>query len=85
MGHRARYIAPVPLFLLVVFLMFFVFSFVRVMPLPAALTPARTKAQIIELDRSIADIDRDLVTARKNNDRNRIATVTGIRSGLLKT
>ena len=26
-GHRARYIAPVPLFLLVVFLIFFVFSF----------------------------------------------------------
>ncbi|GGE15156.1 hypothetical protein GCM10011529_21940 [Polymorphobacter glacialis] len=85
MGHRARYIAPVPLFLLVVFLMFFVFSFVLVMPLPTALTPAQTKAQIIELDCSIADIDRDLLAARKNNDRNRIATITGIRSGLIKT
>lgn len=32
MGKRARYIAPVPLFLLVVFLMFFVFSFVHLKP-----------------------------------------------------
>ena len=35
-GKRARYIAPVPLFLLVVFLMFFVFSFVDISPAMSA-------------------------------------------------
>jgi len=65
-GRRARFIAPVPLFLLVVFLMFFVFSFVH-LPMGGdkiALTPAQTRAAVIESQKGIARIDKEIAEAR---------------------
>ena len=69
-GQRSRYIAPVPLFLMVVFLMFFVLSFVSfddtVGPVELQnADPAKSRA---ELTRTLADIDRDLAAARAAGD-----------------
>jgi hypothetical protein len=63
-GHRARYIAPVPLFLLVVFTMFFVLSFASLddtLDVRTAANPQKTRA---EMARTLADIDRDIAAAR---------------------
>ena len=69
-GQRARYIAPVPLFLMVVFLMFFVLSFVgfndNVGPVEVGNgDPARGRA---EMAKALSDIDRDLAAARAAGD-----------------
>jgi hypothetical protein len=86
-GKRARYVGPVPLFLLVIFLMFFVFSFVHLNPgnFGAIATSAGTKAG---LDREIAKIDTDLATARAlpASDPSRegqIAGLQGARAGIV--
>jgi hypothetical protein len=75
MGKRARYIAPVPLFLLVVFLMFFVFSFVHVKPGGGAtgadgkqLTQAQAVRELPKIDAELADIDRRIAIAEKTQD-----------------
>ena len=65
-GKRARYIPPVSLFLLVVFLMFFVFSFIHVGPglgtnLP--MTPTEAKAALPGAEKAIRDIDREIAAA----------------------
>ncbi len=74
MGKRARYISPFALFLLTIFLMFFVFSFAGAVNFNAVDTsaqgfridPADSARRIAEIDRSIADNDRNLAAARKD-------------------
>ena len=86
MGKRARYIAPVPLFLLVVFLMFFVFSFVHtpsIMDNGKPLTPTESRATVADIDNSLVDIDRELATARAANKTSDIAALTTSRTALL--
>ncbi len=63
-GKRARYIAPVPLFLLVIFLMFFVFSFVHLNQgsVRVNTTPAQAKMSMAELDKEIERIDTQMAT-----------------------
>ncbi len=73
MGKRARYVAPVPLFLLVVFLMFFVFSFVHMPHISGdgePMTPTDAAAALAKIDKSLADIDRQMgtATAAKKSD-----------------
>lgn len=73
-GQRARYIAPVPLFLMVVFLMFFVLSFVGFNDNVAQVEvaggdPARGRAEVAK---ALADIDRELAAARSAGDTARI-------------
>jgi hypothetical protein len=53
-GQRARYIAPVSLFLLVVFLMYFVFSFSTIGPMAVTLDPETAKANLVTMDRDLA-------------------------------
>ena len=85
MGKRARYIAPVPLFLLVVFLMFFVFSFVHV---PKStfngppLTPAEARAAQAKFDKNLADIDAQIATARAAGKADDVAALTASRAAL---
>lgn len=83
-GHRARYIAPVPLFLLVVFTMFFVLSFVKLptdaMEINAAATPAQRSAQIkMELSR----IDAEIAAAAAAGKRDALARLKSTRAGLV--
>lgn len=63
-GHRARYIAPVPLFLMVIFLMFFVLSFVHLpddaIDVGGNATPAQRTA---EVNKALASIDKDIAAA----------------------
>lgn len=65
-GQRARYIAPVPLFLLVVFLMFFVLSFVSFdgKGFELSLDSDASSAGPPQLSASIAEIDREIIAAR---------------------
>lgn len=74
-GRRARYIAPVPLFLLVVFLMFFAFSFVHIKPGGGAtgddgkqLSQAEAARQLPKVDAELADIERQIAIAEKTHD-----------------
>jgi Protein of unknown function (DUF3667) len=73
-GHRARYVAPVPLFLMVIFLMFFVLSFVSIND---NIGPTRVNATDIangeaEVAKTLSDIDRDLAAARAAGDTARV-------------
>jgi hypothetical protein len=69
-GQRARYIAPVPLFLMVVFLMFFVLSFVGFNDNIGAVEVGRGDAARgrAEVAKALGDIDRDLAAARAAGD-----------------
>ncbi|KPF71443.1 hypothetical protein IP88_10890 [alpha proteobacterium AAP81b] len=84
-GKRARYIAPVPLFLLVVFLMFFVFSFVHI-KLPGGdfgdLTPAQAAAEKLKTDKAIAELDREIKKAEARDDGAAAGTLTGSKAAL---
>ncbi len=84
-GKRARYIAPVPLFLLVVFLMFFVFSFVSI-KLPGGdfgdLTPAEAAAEKTKTDKAIAEADREIKAAEAKGDGAAVGTLQGSRTAL---
>ncbi len=69
LGKRARYVAPVPLFLLVVFLMFFVFSFVgsgvHIGNLAgtrdaATMSPVQALAALPPARTQLAEIDSDI-------------------------
>jgi hypothetical protein len=93
-GKRTRYIAPVPLFLLIVFLMFFVFSFVHItdnvggdVAAEAArqTTPAAAKAKIPEVEAEIAKIDKEIAAATKNPEPGQLAALNGVRIGLVAT
>lgn len=82
-GRRARYVAPVPLFLMVVFLMFFVLSFMHVRPGDVKLDPvsrAEAAARVKEADKGLADIDRDLAVARAAGNTGEIAALQASRA-----
>jgi hypothetical protein len=80
-GQRARYIAPVPLFLMVVFLMFFVLSFVgfndNVGEVQVGSADPKQNAQA--LSQALADIDRDIAAARAKNDTAEVQRLEGAR------
>ena len=90
MGKRARYIAPVPLFLLVVFLMFFVFSFVRIDLGGGAtgangkqLTKAEAAAQLPKIDAELRDLDRQIAVAKARKDTIELPGLEGARDGVV--
>ncbi len=81
-GQRARYIAPVPLFLLVVFLMFFVLSFASFNDNVADIQlddqqVARGKQ---EMSKALADIDGEIAAAKAQNDEAEVKRLTAARS-----
>jgi hypothetical protein len=82
-GHRARYIAPVPLFLLVVFLMFFVLSFASIpddaVKVGGNTAPAERAA---EAKKALADIDRELAAARAAGNTSKITELETARAGV---
>lgn len=82
-GHRARYIAPVPLFLLVVFTMFFVLSFASLGDVIAD-NRADLARDKVGMTRALADIDRQIAEARASGNS---ARVTELEAGrrLVKT
>jgi hypothetical protein len=76
-GKRARYIAPVPLFLLVVFLMFFVFSFVKFdgrTPIKLAdssgkvMTPETARRELPRFEARLAEAEANVAAARRARD-----------------
>ena len=90
MGKRARYIAPVPLFLLVVFLMFFVFSFVRIDLNDGAtgangeqLTKAEAAAQSPKIDAELRDLDRQIAVAKARKDTIELPVLEDARVGVV--
>lgn len=65
-GKRARYVAPVALFLLTVFSMFLLFGFLHLPDLNAEgvnADPAKAKAALAQIDSQIADLDREIALA----------------------
>lgn len=84
-GQRARYIAPVPLFLLVIFLMFFVLSFAHLSDTPIDVGGTATQAQReAEMTRSLADIDKDIALARAGGRADDVARLNLMRDGIIK-
>ena len=93
-GHRARYIAPVPLFLLVVFLMFFVLSFVTVRdnidndPIKfdgAVMSQEDARRQLPALEAELARLDAEIAAARASAEPGKLAGMTAARIGVLAT
>jgi hypothetical protein len=89
MGKRTRYIAPVPLFLLVVFLMFFVFSFAKVNPGGGAtddtgkqLTQAEAIKELPKVEAELRDLDRQIAAARSKGDTVALPGLNGARLGV---
>lgn len=87
MGKRARYIAPVPLFLLVVFIMFFAFSFIHITPAAteadgSRLTAAKALTKLPKLNAQVADMDRKISAAKAKGDENAVAALQGARTGI---
>jgi hypothetical protein len=82
-GQRARYIAPVPLFLLVVFLMFFVLSFARLpddaVQIGGDATPAERAAQARQ---ALAEIDAEIAAAEAAGATAKLAELRKLRTGL---
>jgi Protein of unknown function (DUF3667) len=82
-GQRARYIAPVPLFLLVVFLMFFVLSFASLpddaVKVGGNAAPAERAA---EARKALADIDAELAAARAADNKPRVVELEAARTGI---
>jgi len=85
-SKRARYVAPVPLFLLVVFLMFFVFSFVHIKDniggcvtndAGQQMTQAEAKRALPKAEAEVAKIDAAIVKAAKNPEPRRSRGVEG--------
>ncbi|WP_310496559.1 DUF3667 domain-containing protein [Sandarakinorhabdus sp.] len=94
MGHRARYIAPVPLFLLVVFLMFFVFSFVNFGDNLGGVAGGATsggkqmsRAEAIKAlpgaEAEVAKLDADIKQAAKSPEPGELAALNGARIGVV--
>jgi hypothetical protein len=90
-GKRARYIAPVPLFLLVVFLMFFVFSFVHIKDNIGGgatgengkqLTQAEAKTELPKIEKELADLDRQIAVASKSGQPGEAEGLRGARIGV---
>jgi hypothetical protein len=93
-GKRARYIAPVPLFLLVVFLMFFVFSFVHITDNSSGIatddsgqpmSQAEAKTALREIDAKLAKNAREAAAASPNPEPGELAALKGARTALLAT
>jgi hypothetical protein len=66
-GKRARYVAPVALFLLTVFSMFLLFGFLHLPDLNAGgvnVDPAEVKAATAQIDGQIAELDKQIAAAR---------------------
>ena len=90
MGQRARYIAPVPLFLLVVFLMFFVFSFIKIGTGGGGATDGDgkplTQAQAIKelpaIEAELRDLDRQIAAARARGETTELPGLRGGRAGV---
>ena len=92
MGHRTRYIGPVPLFLLVVFLMFFVFSFVHAGDNLGGgvtgdggkqLTRAEAIKELPKVEAQLVELDAQIKSAAKNPEPGEIGALNGTRFGLL--
>ncbi len=81
-GRRARYIGPVPLFLMVVFLMFFALSFVSVNDNRVAVEGANPARRNAEIARALTEIDRDLASARRSGNQAEVNRLLLARSGL---
>lgn len=86
-GQRARYIAPVPLFLLVVFLMFFVLSFVNVGDTigPAdgkTMTQAEAIKELPKVEAELAELDAKITAAKADPKPGQVASLTGARLGV---
>jgi hypothetical protein len=91
-GKRARYVAPVPLFLLVVFLMFFVFSFVHIKDNIGGgatndrgeqMTQAEAKAELPKIEKELADLDSKIAAADKVGRPGEAAGMRGARIGVV--
>lgn len=78
-GQRARYVAPVPLFLMVIFLMFFVLSFVSINDTLGAASQDAGKAATAAasdkagITKALADIDAGIVKAKAKGDTTKLA------------
>jgi hypothetical protein len=76
-GHRARYVAPVPLFLMVIFLMFFVLSFVSINDTVGVGNQDAGKAAVASdqagIAKALADIDAGIVEAKAKGDTEKLA------------
>ena len=92
-GKRARYIAPVPLFLLVVFLMFFVFSFVHIKDnigggavneAGKQMTQAQAIKALPKVEAELAKIEAD-IKAVKDPGPGELAALKGVRAGIVAT
>ncbi|WP_310476707.1 DUF3667 domain-containing protein, partial [Sandarakinorhabdus sp.] len=81
-GQRARYVAPVPLFLMVIFLMFFVLSFVSFddKGVDVSLNTGAPSASQPQLNTSIAEIDREIAEARVGGDTDELTALEATRS-----
>lgn len=90
LGKRARHIAPVPLFLLVVFTMFFAFSFVHLTPSGGAtgddgkpMTEAEAKQQLPKVDAELRDLDAQIAVARARDEPGELPGLLGARAGVV--
>lgn len=66
-GKRARFIAPIALFLLTVFTMFLVFGFASTPNVPEGainVDPVQARQAVVELDQQIARMDADIAAIR---------------------
>ncbi|WP_439546680.1 DUF3667 domain-containing protein [Sandarakinorhabdus sp.] len=83
-GHRARYIAPVPLFLLVVFTMFFVLSFVKLPADAIEIGGDATPAERVAATRkALADIDADIARAEAAGNADEVRKLQVFRAGVV--
>ncbi len=91
-GQRARYIAPVPLFLLVVFLMFFVLSFVSVTDNVGKaeansdgrlMTQAEAIKELPKVEAELAELDARIKAAADNPEPGKLASLKGARIGVV--
>ena len=91
-GQRARYIAPVPLFLLVVFLMFFVLSFVSVTDNigeaeagsgDKLMTQAEAVKELPKVEAELAELDAQIKAAQSNPEPGKLASLNTARVGVV--
>jgi hypothetical protein len=76
-GHRARYVGPVPLFLMVIFLMFFVLSFVSINDTVGTADQGSGQAAVASdqagIAKALADIDAGIAEAKAKGDTTKLA------------
>ena len=90
-GRRARYVAPLALFLLSIFLMFFVFGFVGGPNLDDAVIAdskpdrvAAAREAVADAKKEVADAEQELASERKDTD-NTPAAIHGYETGARRT